>query len=368
MSSVGREHGTLAGVQALRAIAAILVVIQHANGMMHYPRFFGSSPYSFVELGQFGVAAFFVISGFIVCVVSLDRDWRPKQSIDTFARKRFFRILPFMWVCVVGYNALTFVATGTVEWLPALRAIIIMVPGELKPNVLWSIRHEIAFYVLFAVCVWYGRSRLIFLAPWFLLPLVVPLMIPVDDPTLNGTDTFFKMLLWIYGQGSNTGANLQFGAGVVLALIWLRGSGAIKPWLSSPLLILLVASIAAVSIVEWLALPNGIAKSVVWTALAMLVVYIAIIGRYDSDSIVTRMCLGLGNASFSLYLTHISVLLIALELVSRLKLRFNETLFLVVVTFAAVAVSIIVHRVVEKPLIRILTPLRVFPSNRVSKS
>lgn len=56
----------LSGIQLLRGVAAMLVVLSHANIMTGYPQYYSQNPFAFHEAGTFGVAMFFVISGFII--------------------------------------------------------------------------------------------------------------------------------------------------------------------------------------------------------------------------------------------------------------------------------------------------------------
>ncbi|MEJ2036633.1 MAG: acyltransferase, partial [Maritimibacter sp.] len=166
----GPRHGrVLPGIQHLRGWAAAWVVIAHMNGMMGKTRYFGTSPADVETLGAFGVTVFFCISGFIIALVSLDHDLRPKISIDKYARRRFERIVPFLWVCVLGYTALHSLF-GPFEPLPMLRALFLWPIGEMRPNVVWSLRHELIFYVLFAATM-LGRRKYIWpLVLWCLTP------------------------------------------------------------------------------------------------------------------------------------------------------------------------------------------------------
>ena len=75
MSSDGR---TLDGIQYLRGFAALAVVLDHATGMASSAEYFGGSPSSFLSAGWIGVPVFFVISGFIITIVSLDANLSAK--------------------------------------------------------------------------------------------------------------------------------------------------------------------------------------------------------------------------------------------------------------------------------------------------
>ena len=84
-------------IQALRGIAAILVVFCHSEQFI--------SEFSTVHLkiylgqcfGQFGVDIFFVISGFIMVYIS-HNNFGDRRVILPFLMRRFTRIFPIYWL------------------------------------------------------------------------------------------------------------------------------------------------------------------------------------------------------------------------------------------------------------------------------
>src|SRR6202047_3242175 len=71
----------LIGVQYLRGIAVILVVLHHL--------YFNNT-----QLGPFGVKIFFVISGFVMWHTTIGAD----ISVMSFWRRRLIRIVPLYWI------------------------------------------------------------------------------------------------------------------------------------------------------------------------------------------------------------------------------------------------------------------------------
>src|SRR5579864_5665311 len=94
MSNMPRNHH----IQALRGIAASLVVLDHAFGPLieHgiLPRWFDPVRFS---IGGFGVSTFFVISGFIMITMAYDDFGYVGKSIS-FAERRILRIVPTYWI------------------------------------------------------------------------------------------------------------------------------------------------------------------------------------------------------------------------------------------------------------------------------
>lgn len=348
------------GIQYLRGLAAILVVVMHANAMMRYPEYFGRSPEHLVQTGLFGVAVFFVISGFVMAIVALDPQGAPKVSMSDFIRRRFVRIVPFMWLCIIGYNALTFAGTHRVEWAPFLRALVLWPIGELKPNVIWTLRHELLFYCLFAFTLLGGRRYPRLLAAW----LVAPLVFAIAAPFLAGRLAYLAPpaaeLLHVVVEGSANGAQLQFGAGMVLGLLWLRGKTFMAPRAPcGPLVVLLVVILATVLIeVATPRLGYPPARLLVWTLSASLVVWLGLIihPSWGWPDQVGRL---LGDASYAIYLVHNAALLLLLEVSARFKIGLPVHVFWLLFVVIAACAGVVVHKFVEVPLMR-------WTSNRLS--
>jgi len=343
-------------VQYLRGFAAILVVLMHANAMMRYPEYFGASPLRLVNIGLFGVAIFFVISGFIMAVVALGPNLEPTVSTRTFILRRFLRIVPFMWVCVIGYNLLSFIGTGKVEWAPALRALTLWPVGELKPNVIWTLRHELLFYLLFALTLLPARRR-----PWLLaLWLVAPLALGAAMPALGfphvfpgqGLREFFNMAF----LGGAHGANLQFGLGLLIGLLWVRGDAVTAPRLPLGPLVTLAVTVGATILIE-IATPQVTyypLLALMWTAVAGLVVWtgVTILPRRGLLDTTGR---GLGDASYAIYLVHNAALLVLLAVAARFKSAAPPLVVWLGVSIGAILCGLAVHWIVEKPLVTYLT-------------
>jgi exopolysaccharide production protein ExoZ len=85
----------LAGIQALRALAASAVLVAHTGGEFEqHLSLHGLMP-SFANGGA-GVDLFFVISGFVM-VYSSERLFNRPHSFRTFLTRRIIRIVPLYW-------------------------------------------------------------------------------------------------------------------------------------------------------------------------------------------------------------------------------------------------------------------------------
>src|SRR3954465_8681907 len=90
-----RTGRRLAWLDALRGIAAVVVVFKHALRPL-LPEMESAVKAAF-EPGWYGVMVFFLVSGYIV-PASLER----RGSIQAFWISRFFRLYPLFGVCVAG--------------------------------------------------------------------------------------------------------------------------------------------------------------------------------------------------------------------------------------------------------------------------
>lgn len=144
-----KRRGQLAGVQYARAVAALSVLIFHAAQR---------SGLDFA-IGARGVDLFFVISGFIMWTVSIERETTP----SAFMIARVKRIVPLYWI------ATSFLVLGALLGaFPTLRQelsgshvlqSLLFIPhvspgsGEIWPVLVpgWTLNLEMFFYGLFAV-------------------------------------------------------------------------------------------------------------------------------------------------------------------------------------------------------------------------
>jgi exopolysaccharide production protein ExoZ len=146
-------------IQALRAVAALLVVLLHAFETWG-ERVDPTAPGVRWENGAAGVDIFFIISGFVMVISSRRLAGRPGAAL-TFLRHRVARIVPLYWllttvkilaVVVLGDVVLrttldfNFVA-GSYLFLPVTDSA-----GHFRPvlPVGWTLTYEFLFYLLFA--------------------------------------------------------------------------------------------------------------------------------------------------------------------------------------------------------------------------
>lgn len=136
-------------IQYMRAIAALLVVVNHAawKGVQY-----STDPFDwFNKIGNIGVDIFFIISGYIMCVTTVDRN----LSISKFLYARFMRIIPLYWILTAFALLVYLVFPGKVNSSGGDTNVILsflLIPGEGKFLLRngWTLSYEFLFYLVFS--------------------------------------------------------------------------------------------------------------------------------------------------------------------------------------------------------------------------
>ncbi len=162
-SSPSSQGGRQSWLDALRGVAALIVVFEHSLDPL-LPEIRGSiSPW--FDFGQYGVLVFFLVSGYVI-PVSLER----RGSVRGFWITRFFRLYP-LWAlaAVIGtvfglvgvYSTLPAQTSGQ-PWSATLAHVtmlqdLLQVPSVV--NVFWTLSYEMAFYLLVTAMFVFGVHR-----------------------------------------------------------------------------------------------------------------------------------------------------------------------------------------------------------------
>ena len=153
----------LLGADFIRAAACLTVLFHHLSQRMSWNSHLGFMEWFrvFAPVGTFGVAMFFVLSGFLLARpfwVALDKA-QPMPSIGTYALRRAARILPGFWLALTVTFILSFTLFGArldgelvLRYLSGFFLVadwhwVTLFPVEIN-GPLWSISFEVTSYVL----------------------------------------------------------------------------------------------------------------------------------------------------------------------------------------------------------------------------
>lgn len=146
--------GRIDSLDYLRGLAAFGIMIYHMH-LFTYGEVDSSSILAKIKI--YGVSIFYVLSGLTLYLVNIRNFALTKPILATFYIKRFFRIVPLLWMA----TALTVIVSFSPDYvnLKKIIANITVLPGAIKPETLiakgaWSIGDELFFYMLFPFLLW----------------------------------------------------------------------------------------------------------------------------------------------------------------------------------------------------------------------
>jgi len=139
-------------LDSLRGIAAIAVVVFHFT--TKYAELFNTNlTLNFIDFkyGHYGVQLFFIISGFVIFMTM-----NKISSASDFIYKRFIRLYPIFWICLIITSLVTFnFPPGFGRNISDFLVSFTMIPSLLgfRPidGVYWSLVPELFFYLMMVV-------------------------------------------------------------------------------------------------------------------------------------------------------------------------------------------------------------------------
>lgn len=339
----------LGNVQALRAAAVLLVVGVHLGNPNGFEKRYlqGGDVTSWAAVaGQSGVDLFFVISGLIMTLTT-HRSAHGLSAARSFLARRVKRVYPIYWIVTIPVFGLFLLDPDLVNSSQAnapqpLQSFLIL-PQAGLPLVLvgWTLVYEMYFYVVFAAALAWPRHHFGgLIAGWAALTVVLavavrnsdlPTVIVVSNPIL-----------------------LEFALGVGVGFVLLRT----RPRAPSAALGVGAALLVVVLIAAGL---SGEQELAPWTrALAVgsccaLIVYGAVGLEERGTAVAPRIWQTLGDASYSIYLSHVLILAVIGRVVERLlPYEVLHLPILVAATVLTVAIGTGVYFLIERPLLRAL--------------
>lgn len=364
MTTETSKHTPAAGsqrldlLQIMRAAAAAMIVALHAHANWEFSLF--SLPTA--KLGA-GVDLFFVISGFVIVYASRPY-FATRGGRSAFVLRRLVRILPLYWFALtLRLAALSAAAILGVKAVPSLQAILtsyFFIPydsmgyGDDYPfpilDLGWTLNYEMFFYVVFALFIFLPVER-----------AVCAIAATLAAGVLIGSlfDLSLPFSFWLQP------IVLEFVAGMVLAVIFLRGVRLSPAFgLAAAVCGLAIWTLIDLSLFESYGHPGfySFPRLFVLGGGAILLMAAATLTRGIALPRFAEPFAALGDSSYALYLLHPFIFLGFKGALGALALpqTSNNIIYLVIVA-STIAIAHAFHRFVEKPVTawlrdRILAP------------
>ncbi|WP_322103410.1 acyltransferase [Paraburkholderia sp. J41] len=342
----------LDSIQALRAVAALLVMICHAATEVDAGASASASNLWLLvnAKGQFGVDIFFVVSGFVMMyIISGQRAGGAgaTTSATWFISERIVRVVPLYWVVTLLSVAIGLVVPAlkhkSFVTLPYVLRSLAFLPstnpatGAPEPvlGLGWTLNYEMFFYVVISVVLLLGIRR-VYLALVAIFAALVAAGAWLHPETIvlkSWTHTIILEFMFgaLFAQLRISGFRLGLPAQIVLFAAGVAG------WLFTGLPIHGEFDL----------------RGLVWGPPAALIFAGVVLGRREAA--YPKLLLLIGDASYSLYLTHLFVMRATSIAVNHLPVgaAWRPAVFFAVFVPVAVGVSILSYRKFEVPTMRL---------------
>jgi len=339
----------IANLQILRLVAAAMVLFGHLNHeVLKKPGLaVGFVPFQPIWW-HCGVDIFFVVSGFIMALITRDSFGKPGEA-GRFLRARLVRLVPMYWL----FTTLTLLAMAlvpsemrhqTTNWKHVLGSYL-FVPltmnsdGNPRPVMIlgWTLNYEMLFYVIFACAMRLDRRRgLIATAAALIALAAAGVIFTLPMPLKVWCDPII----------------LEFLLGMLLYGLWRR-CGALPAWAG-----LVIAGQGYLALAAFMA--GGIANHfdayrVIWGGVpaAMIAAGVLMIRERSLPGPVKRLFMLGGDASYALYLSHPFVLSGVALLCAKVGVV-DAPLYIATAFAACLAFSAMFYHNCERPLQRLI--------------
>jgi peptidoglycan/LPS O-acetylase OafA/YrhL len=327
----GSRSGRLSGLDGIRGLAALYVVVNHVflRTFPGYPVDHAPFWAGWFIYGRFAVVVFIVLSGFSLALSPARHGWR-LDAVSTFARRRARRILPAYWAALAFSLAVAWLIVAQPgDGIPDAKSVAVngllvqnIVPAHSPNGALWSMAVEAQLYILFPLLLLTVRRW----GPAVMLAGVgaVVAAVGIFGPHIAGLDTFVI-------QSAPDLAAL-FAVGILTAGI----VGAAPRRRSWPWPRLALAAAAPVVAVIWWQGSVWTLDHLYWVDLALGPAIGCLLAGLATGRPVRLLRVldagplrRLGSCSYSLYLTHAPIVAVVCERVVAGRVATGAPAFLV---------------------------------------
>ncbi len=341
-------------IQGLRAVAALLVVVDHSMSMMIENGTISGVEMSFAWMfGGIGVKIFFLISGFIMTTTMHGEFAKPRASSD-FITKRFLRIVPLYWLATTLFAAKLAFQGSFPGFLPLTLSFLFLPHanhvGEMQPvyGLGWTLNYEMFFYLFFAIAIMFP------VIPGLLglVSTLTLLVIAVKFGFSTGFPSSIAPMINFWGDP----IILFFVGGILIGALrigLIRSDRLFRMGIYGALTAALICILAYVTFafIGFGADPNSRWEIAVCLASVIACGLVADSARDERYRSAIR---SLGDASYSIYLTHGFLIGTSARLWFRFFGSHGAPMFVAFMLIVSSFVGLLTYRFVEKPLLKAL--------------
>lgn len=335
-------------LQGLRGVAVLGVVLFHMTAVEH--KYSGGDILlpPLLDFFQLGVDLFFLISGFVMVIVSRGR-FQQTAEAKRFLFNRVSRIYPTYWLYYVLTLAVVLVQPGMVNSTHGSSNLLmsfLLLPNDkvLLVMVAWSLLFELWFYLVFTGLMWFRERWLpAFLTGWALILVVFNGLRDWQD-----YNSALKIMLHPYA--------LEFIVGVALALLFYSRHSARIPTrlIAVALIVALLPGIGLIGYYRLFDEQGMVRMCSVAVVFGTLILGLALLERRRHIQIPAFL-VAVGDMSYTVYLSHLLVLGVIGRVWQMLGARpdslLDNVLFATLMMTAVLCYGWVGYRCFEKPVL-----------------
>ncbi|WP_431642439.1 acyltransferase family protein [Enterobacter mori] len=305
------NQGKIYFIEVLRGFAALLVVGYHIAGvLMGAYDFWPGMGRDLFRNGNIGVDIFFMISGFIICYATKNKEENYRSN---FIIRRFFRIYPLFFICLTiawltynsGYDYTKYLLSATLMQNNYAGKAPFYDYNMLYPA--WTIAYEVMFYFIFFISMCFShryRSVISMLLLAFLM-CAIQLFFKGELSIYGGFSPYDERMGFMAPALTLLGSPLmiEFVIGMICFHVFNTGLLKHRKYLAN---IFLMACITSMCLLYFMNLNmHGMTEKGIVAALIFITMMLS---EMSGKKINLRVTKFFSDISYSLYITHAMIL------------------------------------------------------------
>ena len=338
----------LLSLQYLRGVAALLVVYFHALTQLKSG---GNENIYLPLLGESGVDLFFVLSGFVMWITTANKN----IGFFKFIEKRIKRIVPIYWLLTVAAAMLALflgdLVKSTIFDITHLIKSLLFIPavnpsanvGGIYPVIIpgWTLNFEFFFYLIFGFSLFLTSRKIrlttvsTLIMSLFFLSFFIESKIALVSFYLNNVI-------------------IEFLFGLFLGALYLKNEATIN--VSKQLLLFLIISTSLILLYADYA--NHSLRGLFLGIPSAFLIHWLLLYERGYGIFETKILKIMGDASYSIYLTHIITIAALRVLFDFLGINISKvdaSIFVLSSIFVSLIAGVIFYFLIEKPLTKVIS-------------